>query len=71
MIGKNTLISDFGAQASFEGGIAPVNIHLSNVNCRGTEQSLLQCDFNRQQYNCDHSHDVGIHCQPSESAHAL
>ena len=45
--------------ASFGQGIAP--IVLDDVNCIGTESSLLDCDA-RRGHNCVHSEDAGVIC---------
>ena len=38
-------------------------IHLDDVNCIGTETSLLNCSHNGiGQHNCDHSEDAGVLC---------
>ena len=39
-------------------------IHLDNVECDGTESSLLECQSNPiDVHNCDHSEDAGVRCQ--------
>ena len=48
--------------AFFGSGSGP--ILLDNVVCRGTEQSLLQCNTNPvSENNCDHSEDAGVRCE--------
>lgn len=44
----------------FGAGSGP--IVLSNLNCRGSETSLLECS-NSSPYSCSHSQDVGIQCE--------
>ena len=53
----------------FGAGTGP--ILLDNVGCTGTETRLEQCQHNGWgQYNCDHSEDVGVRCQPKATAPA-
>ncbi|XP_071142954.1 scavenger receptor cysteine-rich domain-containing protein DMBT1-like [Mytilus edulis] len=37
-------------------------IWLNDVNCSGSENKLLDCNFNNVTYQCYHRDDVGIHC---------
>ena len=41
------------------------DIFLDNLECSGTEPSLLDCDANLigQPDNCDHSEDAGVRCE--------
>ena len=40
-----------------------LNITLTNLDCRGTESSLLNCPINnRGMRHCDHSEDAGVRC---------
>ena len=49
-------------QASFGEGIGRV-IWLSNVQCTGSEGTLLNCTFNFNQSNsCTHAQDAGVSC---------
>ena len=52
-----------GAQGAsfsqFGQGIGP--IHLDNVQCTGTENSLLQCTYSPI-HNCAHFEDAGVIC---------
>ena len=48
------------AFAFFGSGVGP--IHLDDVNCRGSETSLLQCAYNPID-NCAHFEDAGVRCQ--------
>ncbi len=42
-------------------------IWLDNVNCRGTEMTLIDCPANPLgTHNCAHSEDAGVNC-PGES----
>ncbi|KAL5012866.1 hypothetical protein ScPMuIL_011417 [Solemya velum] len=55
-----------GASALRTAAFGPGNgtVWLSNVNCRGTEQSLMQCGFRGWgNTHCQHSHDAGVICQ--------
>ena len=38
---------------------------MNNVNCRGTELSVFQCDYQSligDYYPCGHSYDAGVYC---------
>ncbi|KAL5510613.1 hypothetical protein EMCRGX_G006181, partial [Ephydatia muelleri] len=40
-------------------------IYMNNVNCRGTELSVFQCDYQSligDYYPCGHSYDAGVYC---------
>ena len=40
-----------------------LDIILTNLDCRGTESSLLGCQMNnRAVRHCDHSEDAGVRC---------
>ena len=40
------------------------SIHLDNVHCIGTENSLLDCPHNGiGNHNCGHYEDAGVKCQ--------
>ena len=46
------------------GGSPSRSIHLDNVECDGTESSLLECQSNPiDVHNCDHSEDAGVRCE--------
>ncbi|XP_038048478.1 deleted in malignant brain tumors 1 protein-like isoform X2 [Patiria miniata] len=41
------------------------DIYLDDVQCDGSEQSLLKCTYvDRYSQNCQHSEDAGVVCQP-------
>ena len=41
-------------------------IYLDNVQCTGTELTLLSCSANPiGNHNCAHSEDAGVECQPA------
>ena len=43
--------------------IMNLDIILTNLACRGTELSLLDCQINnRAMRHCDHSEDAGVRC---------
>ena len=45
----------------FGGGVDP--IHLDNVQCTGSETTILQCPQNEiGNHNCTHSEDAGVRC---------
>ena len=41
-----------------------LDIILSNLDCRGSESSLLECQVNvrNRDTHCDHSEDAGVRC---------
>ncbi|CAE1328782.1 unnamed protein product [Acanthosepion pharaonis] len=40
------------------------NIFLADVECNGTEGSILRCDHNNFEHNdCQHESDVGVNCE--------
>ena len=45
----------------------PGPIFLDNVNCSGSEQSLIDCDFDYLANRCTHAQDVGVACPPGKS----
>lgn len=47
-------------QAAFGQGTAPVR--LTNVNCAGTESSLLSCPYDWNTTSCSHANDAGVSC---------
>jgi serine protease 12 (motopsin) len=56
----NPLVFGF---AHFGAGTLP--IHLDNVQCRGTETSLIQCPhYTWGEHDCVHGDDIGISCTP-------
>ncbi|XP_052233588.1 scavenger receptor cysteine-rich type 1 protein M130-like isoform X2 [Dreissena polymorpha] len=56
-----------GASA-FGPGVETEPIHLDNVQCAGTEASILDCQHNRVDVSdCGHSEDVGVLCQADAS----
>ena len=38
-------------------------IVLDDVRCTGTEDSLVECPFDRSTADCTHSEDAGVRCQ--------
>ena len=48
------------SSAYFGSGSGP--ILLDDVNCIGTENSLLNCGYTSN-HNCHHSEDVGVRCK--------
>ncbi|VDI23188.1 Hypothetical predicted protein, partial [Mytilus galloprovincialis] len=43
-------------------------IWLTEVKCSGSESKLLNCEYNTDTLQCNHHHDVGVHCFLSCSA---
>lgn len=41
-------------------GIGP--IHLNEVQCTGTEKSIIDCKFNTESQGCNHEEDAGVRC---------
>ena len=35
---------------------------MTNMYCRGTEASLLECSYSQNTQSCSHNEDVGIEC---------
>ena len=57
------------ANISFGEGETNQLVHLDNVQCTGTEMSLLNCTHNGiggVDSKCTHYDDVGIICRPSQ-----
>jgi deleted-in-malignant-brain-tumors protein 1 len=55
-----------GSGLTFSGG-APYGegvgqVFLGYLNCQGTEDQILDCDYDNSWIDSDHSHDVGITC---------
>ena len=48
------------AVSDFRPGTGP--IHMDNVNCSGSELTLLSCEHNPNQ-NCFHIEDATVECQ--------
>lgn len=44
-------------------GQSPGPILVTQTTCRGTETKLIDCNFDADTRNCDHSMDVGVVCQ--------
>ena len=54
-------------RAEFGAGAADVRILLDDVECEGTERSLLDCRHAKVgKNNCSHDEDVGVVCGYSE-----
>ena len=48
----------------FGAGSNSMRIFLDNVECDGTETSLLHCHHNTiGEHNCNHSQDAGVQCE--------
>ena len=39
-------------------------IFLDNVNCSGSEERLIDCNYDYLAGRCTHTQDVGVQCQP-------
>jgi hypothetical protein len=51
----------FTAYVSFPSpGIGP--IHLNEVQCTGTEKSIIECKLNTESQGCNHEEDAGVRC---------
>ncbi len=51
---------------SFSQGTGP--IVLTNVQCIGVEQRLLECPNTALSLSCSHSQDAGVTCQSGKSS---
>ena len=51
-----------GAAGEYGIGNATMPIHLSNLQCTGTESEIYQCNGNEQPSGCTHSNDVSVEC---------
>ena len=59
----NILLDGWSIGSSVKSGSQSQLIHLDDVNCIGTETSLLNCSHNGiGQHNCGHLDDVGVVC---------
>ena len=59
----NTLLDGWSVGNGVKSGSLFQPIHLGDVNCNGTETSLLNCSHNGiGQHSCHHSDDVGVVC---------
>ena len=38
-------------------------IHISNVQCSGSESGLVNCSYTSPSVNCGHSDDAGVMCE--------
>lgn len=67
-VNDNQYVNIIGAEAlnSVVGfGINSGDIWLENVQCFGSEVSLIDCSFTASvSPNCTHQQDIGIRCQP-------
>ena len=66
---QKTCTPAIDAAAVTDGTFGPGNgpIVLSNVQCTGTESTLLSCQADPLGVNdCDHSQDAGVVCPPSK-----
>ena len=60
MLGFNSAV-DYSRRASYGAGNG--TIWLDNVNCIGSESSLMQCSHSGWRvHNCHHNEDAGIKC---------
>ena len=55
--------SGYYSRAHYGHGRGP--IHLDNVNCRGSEQRLIDCSYSG--LDCTHAEDASVYCRPSMS----
>lgn len=37
-------------------------IHLNEVQCTGTEKSIIECKLNTEAQGCNHEEDAGVRC---------
>lgn len=44
-------------------------IHMSDIECEGTEKQLLSCQHTKQ-HNCSHREDAGVICQGEYSGYS-
>ena len=49
------------ANAKFGAGIG--SVYLDDVQCSGSETSLLNCTYDSNTGDCTHSSDAGVRCQ--------
>ena len=49
------------SNAKFGSGIG--SIYLDDVQCSGSETSLLSCTYDSNTADCSHSSDAGVRCQ--------
>ena len=57
------LVAGISIGNNVKSGNSPQPIYLDNVNCIGTETSLLNCSHNGiGRHNCIHSEDAGVVC---------
>ena len=47
-------------RAEFGAGVGP--IFLDQLQCSGSETSVLECGYSTPRPNCDHSRDAGVKC---------
>ena len=54
--------SDAVAYSSAYFGIGSGPIHLDNVACTGTEEALVNCNYDPNTADCSHFEDAGVRC---------